>query len=1312
MPALLVLYRRDRLTGSERAKLRAAGVETSIYSEEPGAEWCFYVESVAALSDADRGVLRWLLGETFDPDGLTERSGLDGGARTVLEIGPQLHFRTPWSSNAQKICERVGLRAVTRIERSRRLAVATAVAGSRLRTLADSLHDRMTQAIYERSLESFGVAQTPQAVFRIPVLAEGVDALREANHRFGLAMDDHDLAAYLELFAGRLRRDPTDVELFQLAQGNSEHSRHGFFKGRLVIDGADLATSLMEIVKEPWRRNPANSVIAFHDDSSAIAGYAVPVLAPTEPGAASLYRLQTRTYHPTLTAETHNHPTGVAPYPGAATGGGGRIRDNQCVGRGGLVVAAAAAYCTANLHIPGYELPWEHDGRVHPENLASPLEILIEASNGASDYGNCFGEPVLLGHARTVGLGTPDGYRAFFKPIMYSAGAGMIDARHVDKHAPQAGMLVVQIGGPAYRIGMGGGAASSLISGENAAELDFDSVQRGDPEMAQVTDRVIAACVALGAENPIRSAHDYGAGGASNAVTEILDPAGGVIELGAMPSGDASLSVRELWGCEAQERNVFLMDAAQYGRFEQICRREGCPVAVIGQITGDGLLVVRGKDGGRPVELPLAPILGELPPRTLDLRTVARTLEPLALPAELTVAAALQRVLRLPAVASKRYLTTKVDRCVTGLVAQQQCVGPYHTPVADSAAVAHSHLGVTGTALAQGERPLVGLISPAAQGRMTVCEAVLNLAGAHVGALREVRCSANWMWAAKLEGEGARLHEAASAMAGAMIELGVAVDGGKDSLSMAAVAGGETVKAPGQLVIAAYAAMPDVRVKATPDLKHSGAKLLLIDLSGGRTRLGGSALAQVYGQLGDECPDLENVPMLARAFAVIQQLHADGLIDAYHDRSDGGLAVTLIEMALAGDRGLDVKLPDGEELATLFCEEAGAVIEVAPANLGTVRGRLQAAAVPSIELGETGAAGGRVRIRVGARLVLDGELHDLRFAWEETALRLDALQANPDCVAAEESELRAPLRPIPWRLSFTPAGTPAAMLEDPNAPAVCVLREEGSNGDKEMRASLHQAGFRVFDVNMHDLQSGAADLGAFQGVVFPGGFSFGDVLDSGKGWAGAIRYNAALAAQFEAFRARPDTFSLGVCNGCQLMALLGWAPMHELSDELRPRFIRNASERFESRFVTVEIAPSPALMLEGMAGSRIGVWVAHGEGRLHVPRQDTLEAILDQQLAPLRYIAPDGPAASYPHNPNGSPHGIAGVCSADGRHLAIMPHPERLSSGLWQWPYLPDDFRGLAVSPWLRIFQNAREWCAANRGKHVTDEQYNTAPTA
>ncbi|MGO9974863.1 MAG: phosphoribosylformylglycinamidine synthase [Solirubrobacteraceae bacterium] len=1299
MTALIAAYRSDRLTGAERAKLRDAGIAVPDRDEQadpaPLAEWCFYIETCAPLLGRERELLRWMLREPFEPHGLSNETHLSGGC--VLEIGPQLQFRTPWSSNAGKICERIGLRSVARIERSRRILLPTGTSDERFATVATALHDRMTEAVYPRPLESFGQPREPEPTFRIPVIAEGMQALHEANRRFGLAMDEYDLEAYLELFAQRLRRDPTDVELFQLGQGNSEHSRHGFFKGRLVIDGRDLGTSLMEIVKEPWRRKPGASVIAFHDDSSAITGYEVPVLAPARPGSGCVQRTERRTYHPTLTAETHNHPTGVAPYPGAATGGGGRIRDNQCVGRGGLVVASAAAYCTANLHVPDYEQPWEQDGRRHPENLASPLEILIEASNGASDYGNRFGEPIVLGHARTVGIQTPSGYRAFFKPIMYSAGTGLIDARHIDKLEPQAGMRVVQIGGPAYRIGMGGGAASSLISGENAAELDFDSVQRGDPEMAQVTDRVIAACIAMGEQNPILSAHDYGAGGASNAVTEIVHPAGGVIDLAAMPSGDQSLSVRELWGCEAQERNAFLMDAEGYARFAAVCRREGCPVAVIGEISGDGRLVVRDGGDEHPVELPLEPILGKMPQRTLALTTVSQSLEPLALPPGLTVAGALARVLRLPAVASKRFLTTKVDRSVTGLVAQQQCTGSMQTPVADFAVLAHSHFGVTGTAIAQGERPLIGLISPAAQGRMTVAEAILNLAGAQVGALGDVRCSANWMWAAKLDGEGARLYEAASAMAATMVDLGIAIDGGKDSLSMAALAGGEVVPAPGQLVITPYTTMRDVRVKATPDVKRAGGRLVLIDLSGAHVRLGGSALAQVFGQLGDECPDMEDLGLLARAFEVIQQLLADGLIDSYHDRSDGGLIVTLAEMAIAGDRGLEVELAaGGSRLAELFCEEAGAVIEVAPDKLEAVRERLHAAAVPFSELGRVTALGERVRIGAGGRSILNIALHELRFAWEETALRIDALQANPACAAAEEHLLHEPLQHTPWRLTFTPAATPAALLGSPDAPAVCVLREEGSNGDREMRACLHQAGFNVFDVNMHDLQNGDANLDAFQGLVFPGGFSFGDVLDAGKGWAAAIRFSAGLAEQFEQFRAREDTFSLGICNGCQLMALLGWAPLHELADAQRPCFVTNASERFESRFVTVEIEPSPAIMLRDMAGSRLGVWVAHREGRLLVPSGRTLERILEDGLAPVRYLAPHGPTERYPYNPNGSPHGIAGVCSPDGRHLAMMPHPERVASALWQWPYLPNDFQELEASPWLRMFQSAREWCAAH----------------
>lgn len=1285
-------HRRGPLGNSEISQLQAAGLTV------PGAvqaEWCYYVETDVNFGEREIKQLHWLLSETFDQWGTREESFLSDH-RSVIEIGPRLNFETPWASTAREICHSVGLGAVLRIERARRFGFPEALSSAQRAALEAALSDRMTQISYAQAPETFELTAAPEPVHTIPVLAEGLRALEKANLQYGLAMDEADLRGYLDLFVNRLRRDPTDVEIFSLGQGNNEHARHGFFRGGLVLDGRPLGTSLMKIVKAPWRANPNNSVIAFHDDSSAIEGRRVRVMAPGKPGQASRMELDTRTYHPTLTAETHNFPTGIAPYPGAATGTGGRIRDNQAVGRGGLVVASGVGYSVGNLHIPGYAQPWEQDGQVHPENLASPLDILIAGSNGASDYGNCFGEPLILGHVRTFGQKTAGGYRAWFKPVMYSEGVGMLDARHSEKGKPEAKMLIIQVGGPAYRIGLGGGAASSLVSGDNSAALDFNAVQRGNPEMEQRVNRVIRTCVELGDANPIVSAHDLGAGGDSNALPEIVAPAGGRIDLRAIPVGDATLSVLEIWGNESQERDALLMRPDDLERFEAICGRENAPVAVVGEVTGDGHLVVYDeRDHSTPVNLPLEPMVGDIPPKTTEITTVMTKLAPLHLPEGLTLRLALERVLRLVSVGSKSWLTRKVDRSVTGLIAQQQGVGPLETPLSDYAVVAHSLFGNSGTVMSQGERPLLGLISPGAQGRMSVGEALTNLMGARISDLADIRCSANWMWPAKLDGEGARLYEAAVAMSDTMTALGMAVDGGKDSLSMAAQTPGGLVKAPGQLVVAPYAVMPDVRQKVTPDLKAEGNVLILVDLSGGRARLGGSALAQAYGQIGDEAPDLADTSMLGQAFVTVQGLNRRGRLRAIHDRSDGGLIVAAIEMALAGNLGLFLDVPPGPNpLATLFCEELGVILEVPAVDADTVRAELDGDGVTHATIGRVGAPAGTVHVTAARKTLLEMPLHELRGLWEATSSQLEALQANPDSVLAEAAILNAPRQNPRWHLSFTPKpAAPGASL-GVTSPSVAVLREAGTNGDREMAAAFLAAGFDVWDVTMSDLISGAVKLNRFRGVAFPGGFSFGDVLDSGKGWAGVIRFNKVLSEQFAAFYARPDTFSLGVCNGAQLMTLLGWAPFQELPDEEKPRFVHNASGRFESRLATVEIMPSPAIMLKGMEGSRMGVWVAHGEGRLHVPLPGTMTAIKAQNLAPVRFVEPTGgPTTSYPFNPNGSAEGITALCSPDGRHLAMMPHPERLSNALWQWPYLPPEWGKLEASPWLRMFQNAREWC-------------------
>ncbi len=1256
-------------------------------------EWCFYIQVNTALTRKEK----WLLTETFESANSSDQTSLSH-CPTVLEVGPRLNFETAWSSTAVSIWQACGLQKVVRMERSVRFGLSEKLTTEQQTTFLIPLHDRMTQVQHLQPLGSFETGLRPEPIHIIPLKKEGIEALQTINRELGLSMDQQDLEMYYDLFVHQLQRNPTDAELFQLGQANSEHSRHGFFRGILIIDGQPVDENLMDIVKTPWRVNPQNSLIAFCDDSSVIQGFLITTLIPVQPGKASAFTLRQRTYHPTLTAETHNYPSGVSPHPGAETGTGGRIRDNQAVGRGGHVVAGGAAYCVGNLHIPGYDLPWEQDDWSHPAFLASPSEILIQASNGASDYGNCFGEPVIYGFTRSFGVNLPDGYRSWFKPIMYTVGAGQIDDQHVTKGKPEKGMLVVQVGGPAYRIGMGGGARSSDIQTVDTAVLDFNAVQRGAPQMEQRMNRLVRACIEMGNDNPFISIHDLGAGGDCNALPELVDSAGAIINLRAIPLGDQSLSVLEYWGNESQERNAFLIWPDRFEQIKEICNREGIPCVIVGQITGDGWLILHDEnDGTTPVNLPLDRILGEIPPKTFELKRISPKLVPLQLPDNLSVKDALMRVLRLTSVGSKRFLTTKVDRSVTGLIAQQQCVGPNQLTLSDFAVITQSHFGLTGVALSLGEQPIKGLISPQAMAHMAVAEALLNMAGVVITDLSHIRCSANWMLAAKEPGEGAWLYDAACALRDICLNLGVAPDGGKDSLSMATKTptpdgGSQIVKAPGELVIANYAPVKDIRKKVTPDLKTPGNTLLFIDLANGKNRLGGSALAQVFGQVGDDCPDLEDVNLLLRTFKTVQELIQKGLIVSVHDRSDGGLIVTLLEMAFAGNVGLDINLHNNSQpIETLFSEELGLVIECE--NTKEVSTIFEDRRVPVQNIGQVASKGRQIVIKHNDTELLNERMTMLRRIWEETSSQIDKHQANPDCVK-EESHINAVLVTSPvYQLNFSPQLISEQVLKAPSKPKVAILREQGSNGDREMTSAFYLAGFEPWDVTTTDLVSGQVHLDDFQGVAFVGGFSFADVLDAGKGWAGVIRFNKQVSEQFHRFYNRSDTFSLGVCNGCQLMALLGWIPWPDLPDKDQPRFIRNRSERFESRFSTVKVMPSPAIMLGGMEKSILGIWVAHGEGRLHIPKNGMLKEITRKGLAPLRFVDDKGcPTITYPLNPNGSPLGITALCSEDGRHLAMMPHPERTFL-LWQWPWLPESFKELKVSPWLQLFQNAYKWC-------------------
>jgi phosphoribosylformylglycinamidine synthase len=1253
-------------------------------------ENCFYVEVSEPLLEHELQVLTWLLAETFEPECFS-RSSIISAGNGAVEVGPRLNFETAFSTNAVAICHACGLEKVVRVEKSRRWCLPH---GADEAVFIAANHDRMTECRYPSPLESFETGLVPEPVRQIPLLEEGPEALRRLNRELGLGMDAWDLEFYSDLFRNHFRRNPTDVECFQLAQANSEHSRHWFFKGKLVIDRTPASETLLQIIRSTLEANPSNSVIAFHDNSSAIRGFDVYTIAPKTPGRCSPFKFARSSYDIIFTAETHNFPSGVAPFPGAETGTGGRIRDVHATGRGALVVAGTAGYCTGSLHIPGYEIPGE-SGFPYPGNLASPLQILIGESNGASDYGNKFGEPLIQGFARSFGMRMADGSRReWVKPIMFTGGVGQLDAQHLRKGEPEKGMLVVQVGGPAYRIGIGGGAASSMMQGENKEELDFSAVQRGDAEMEQKMNRVIRACVELGDRNPIVSIHDQGAGGPCNVVTELVDPAGGRIEIRNIKLGDRTMSVLEIWGAEYQERVALLLDPSRLGEFLDVCGREKVNCEVLGEVTGDGRINVHDStDDSAPVDLELAPILTNIPQKEFEVQRIPQKCSPLGVPADLGIEDAVRRVFALPSVGSKGYLVRKVDRSVTGLVARQQCAGPLQLPVSDVSAIAQTHFGVTGAAISIGEQPLKSLVDVRAGARMAVAEALTNMACALISDLSHIKCSVNWMWAAKTPGEGAALHDAAVALRDLMVELGIAADGGKDSLSMAARVGDELVKAPGQVVVSAYASMPDVTRIATPDIKRPGeSRLMLLDMSAGKARLGGSALAQALGQLGDECPDIDDASLLKRAFVAVQDILREGLILAAHDRSDGGLIATVAEMVMSGNCGVDISLNDAAAaLPEIFSEEAGLVIEYLPVDEERIQAVLGACGVPFRILGDTTGDRRLVVCHDGCALV-EIATPTLLSWWEETSDQIERLQMNRVC-ADEQATTHDRPGPV-YALSYHPEPTaPEIMLRDAK-PKAAIIREEGSNGDREMTSAFYTAGFEPWDVTMSDLQRGDIDLDQFRGVVFVGGFSYADVLDSAKGWAGIIRFDERLRNMFDAFYRREDTFSLGVCNGCQLMALLGWIPWRGIADAQQPRFIRNRSGRFESRWATVKIVDSPSLMLRGMQGSTFGIWVAHGEGRLYCPERGLLEEIRAKNLAPVYFVDDEGNATErYPFNPNGSTMGIASLCSPDGRHLALMPHPERAFL-TWQWPWMPESWKNsLRASPWLRMFQNARTWC-------------------
>ncbi len=1242
------------------------------------AEFRYFVELNGPLAEADAAFLAELL----------EARAHSPEVKTIL-VTPRLGTVSPWSSKATDIARNCGLQAIARIERG----IAYRLSGVDTAQALPHLHDRMTESVLFDEGEAAQLFShvAPRELASVDLLTGGKAALEQANAEWGLALSPDEIDYLVENFS-RAGRNPTDVELMMFAQANSEHCRHKIFNASWVIDGQAQDESLFGMIRHTHAVRPQGTLSAYSDNASVIAGATI---GRFYPDADQGYRFHEEPTHILMKVETHNHPTAIAPFPGAATGSGGEIRDEGATGTGSKPKAGLCGFTVSNLKIPGYEQPWEREfGK--PGRIVSPLQIMIDGPIGAAAFNNEFGRPNLAGYFRAYEQQTPDGQvRGYHKPIMLAGGVGNIREDHIHKRQFPAGTLLIQLGGPGLLIGMGGGAASSMGAGANVEALDFDSVQRGNPEIQRRAQEVIDRCWQLGADNPILSVHDVGAGGLSNAMPELAHGAGlgARFELREVPSEEPGMAPKEIWCNESQERYVLAIAPKDLDRFRALCERERCPFAVVGVATDDGQLTVTDRHfGNTPVDMPMDVLLGKPPRMTRDVAHVAPTLKPFDA-SGIALKDAAYRVLRHPTVASKNFLITIGDRTVGGFTARDQFVGPWQVPVADVAVTTMGYDTDLGEAMAMGERTPLALIDPAASGRMAVAESVLNLAAASVKDISDIRLSANWMAAAGHPGEDAALFDTVRAVAKELCPaLGISIPVGKDSMSMATrwEEGGakKAVVSPLSLIVTAFAPVADARRTLTPQLRGDlgDTALILLDLGAGQDRLGASVLAETYNALGDRCPDLDDAARLKACFGLIQQLNGAGKLIAYHDRSDGGLFAAVCEMAFAGHVGVDIELDAGEPFAALFSEELGAVLQVRRADAAAVLAAAEAAGLAGMArvVGTLNNAD-RVRVAQAGKVLLDEARTDLIVAWSEASYRIQALRDNPDCARQEFEALKNAADPgLSAKLSFDLNEDVAAPYVKKTAakPKMAVLREQGVNGQVEMAAAFAKAGFDAVDVHMSDILSGRVSLKDFKGLVACGGFSYGDVLGAGGGWAASILHNARARDAFEAFFQRSDTFALGVCNGCQMMS--------RLKDiipgaEAWPRFERNLSEQFEARFVMVEVPESPSILLAGMAGSRMPIVVAHGEGRAVFGA-----GAQDRALTALRYVDNGGRATeAYPFNPNGSPAGIAGLTTADGRFTVMMPHPERVQRAV-QHSWRPDDWR--EDGPWLRLFRNARVW--------------------
>ncbi len=1288
---MLELPGQPALSDFRIAKLTRALKRADERLDKVQARFSYFVETTGDLSKEDQARLDALLLS----DEAVEK--LPKAAKTLFVV-PRPGTISPWSSKATDIVLACDVANVERVERGicYGLSFNAKVSDDEAMALAPLLFDRMTEAVFASSDEAAALFEhhEPAPIVTVPLTAEGKDALVAANTEFGLALSDDEID-YLVASYADLNRDPTDAELMMFAQANSEHCRHKIFNASWTIDGEAQDKRLFGMIKSTTEKTPDGVISAYSDNAAVIEGWNGPRLMPSSDDRQFTY--VDEPIHILMKVETHNHPTAISPFPGAATGSGGEIRDEGATGLGAKPKAGLTGFTVSHLRIPGLSEPWETDFP-HPEHLATPLDIMIEGPIGGAAFNNEFGRPNLAGYFRTFESaypGLPESeIRGYHKPIMIAGGVGNVREEHANKIDVPVGAKVVVLGGPAMLIGLGGGAASSLASGTSSAELDFASVQRGNPEIERRAQEVIDRCWAMGNDNPILLIHDVGAGGLSNAVPEAVDHSGhgADIELREVDNAEPGMSPMEIWCNEAQERYVLIVGDDRIEEFRALCERERCPVSVIGTLTDDGNLVVNDRDfDNKVVDMPMQMLLGNPPKMERNVKRAPVDGGELDLDGIELEEAAL-RVLRFPAVADKSFLIHIGDRTVGGLSARDQLIGPWQVPVSDVAITSSGFDSKTGEAMAMGERTPLAVTNAPASGRMAVAEAITNIAAAPIENISKIRLSANWMAAAGHPGEDANLFDTVKAVGDELCrDIGVAIPVGKDSMSMRTRwddgDGEHQVVAPVSLIVSAFAPVTDVTRHVTPQLQKTEdtSYLLSFDLGNGANRMGGSCLMQTYGRTGGRTPDLDDPMRLTGLFAAIQEMNERGMLLAYHDRSDGGLLATVAEMIFASRLGVTLTLSGTrvDILRQLFTEELGAVVQVEKNKLTQVQMILDRHGIQADAIGRVDNEA-KLVVRNDEDVVLDLDRATMQRAWSKVSYRIQALRDNPATAKEEHDRILDDNDPgLNVSLSFDPSDDIVRGLRGTDKPTVAILREQGVNSQYEMAAAFMRAGFDAVDVHMSDLLDGRDTLDKYQGVVACGGFSFGDVLGAGGGWAKSILYHSRTRDQFAAFFERSDTFALGVCNGCQMLSHL-----KELipGAENWPRFLRNRSEQFEARLSLVEVVESPSLFLNGMAGSRMPIATSHGEGRA-VFADDTARYTSSYTVA-MRYVDNYGEVAdTYPANPNGSTDGICGLSNDDGRVTIMMPHPERVAMTR-QNSWHPEDWGD--DGPWMRMFRNAR----------------------